>query len=285
MTQLRILLLGLGKVSIGYDLDNPNAYVKSHLFAIHKYAQVKTMQIKVFCVDPDPVARARAISVFPELVVVSDIALLPAKEFDVVINAVPIELLHKNTAKIVENINFGHLVVEKPGVSSPQEAFEFNDHFKSQENVHIAYPRRTLASTEFLKSKLSQVSVHDLRVSIKFSGTRINILSHFLDLLEAVLPISLYNKLTLFDLDLENTSESNNDDHLIHFTNSGNLDLRYENGGKSIRISRSQEYFFQDELISQIRYSAWEYLDTAIGKKKSRFPHQIAPLIIESMEV
>lgn len=285
MDDFRILILGLGKVAIGYDLDNPNGFIKSHLFAIHKYAELNVVQIKVFCIEPNPVARMRALNIFPELFIVADIKHLPTREFDVVVNAVPIEYLHENTARIVENINFGHLVIEKPGVSSLREALEFNSHFKSQSNVHIAYPRRTLTSTEFLKLNLCQFKKEELRISIKYSGRRINILPHFLDLLEASLPQTVYDELTFLDLEIENTAESNRDDHVIHFTNSENLDVRYENGGKFISTSYSRSHGFEEELISQIKFSSWEYLDTALGKKSSRFPHEIASIIIESMEV
>ena len=281
MKHLRILILGLGQVVIGYDIDCPNKGIKTHLFAIKKYGFDKSIHFEIHAVDPNLDQRERAKIFFPNVYFYEKIEDVEIEEFDLVLNAVPIENLHEATLKALKYFRIKHLIVEKPGVARKDLVSEFNEISQDVLGLQIAYPRRVLNSSSFLRSQLANYEEWD--ISISYSGQPINILSHFLDLIEAVLPErQSANGINFGDINMSQTSQVNLNNHEIIFT--GKSKIAYQKGGQLITIDGSITHDFSKELESQIWYSAREYLNVAIGNKISSFPRYISPLIMNVLE-
>lgn len=66
-TQLSVLVVGLGKVAIGYDLDVKTELPKTHLFSLIHEASAKNIHLNFTAVEPIEEVAGRAKSAIPTL--------------------------------------------------------------------------------------------------------------------------------------------------------------------------------------------------------------------------
>lgn len=282
MPNLSILVLGLGQVAIGYDIDRPNLAIKSHLYAIHEYQKLEKIKFDIFAVDPDYIKRDRAFKHFPTIRYFSSLSEIQRDSFDLVINAVPISNLFEVTSEVHNRFAYRNFFIEKPGVANVDEAMEFNRFFSRNSNIHIAYPRRVLKSTTYLKDLLELDSYRSRKIEVSYSGHPENILTHFLDVIESVLPIEVLQKFMDFDnITITQTSENNNNDHAIIFN--GESRIVYEKGGMQVSDSKGNRMDFTSEIESQIWHTAKSYLNISRQLESSKFPTRISQFIIKAL--
>lgn len=283
MQEAKILVLGLGQVSIGYDLDRPNQGIKTHLFAIKNYLKINFLEAQIYAVDPDLHQRNKASLVFPDLKIFSNLNDISEREFDIVVVAVPIRQLSIETRRVISEFQFRYLIVEKPGVSTKKEALEFNSFSSLKQNIFLAYPRRTLTSTRFLKNLLAMHPNSQWKIEIHYSGSPKNILVHFLDLIETVLPDSFeIPDESNISIQVVNSAARNNNDHTVLFH--GPQNFEYLQGGKIIIDGEGRVHNFEVELESQINYCAENYLDALFFEKELIFPSKISNLVMGVLE-
>lgn len=282
MSELSILVLGLGQVAIGYDIDKPNLGIKTHLYAIHKYQKLEKINFNIFAVDPDPLKLDRALSRFPKIKYFSNLSEIERDSFDLIINAVPIPKLFEVTHKVHERYTYSNFFIEKPGVANVKEAMEFNEFFSGNMNIHIAYPRRVLKSTRYLKELLGLDGYKNWNIEVRYSGSPENILTHFLDVIESVLPREQLHKIMNFEnTTITQTSETNNNDHAIIFE--GQRRIVYENGGMRVSDSNGERMDFSSEIESQIWHTANSYLNISRQLEISKFPNRISQFTMKAL--
>lgn len=284
MSSVKVLILGLGQVAIGYDIDKPNEGIKSHLFAIREYGRREKVDFEIFAVDPNAEKRERAFKIFPDINYFSHVSELNASSFDLVVNAVPIPNLLEATTDVLNNLEIGFLFIEKPGAATHNQALELNNLITARPNVYIIYPRRVLESTNFLKKLLRSDGFEDWKISIKYSGSPENILTHFLDLIDSIFSTEEIVRITdLEKLSILQTSDTNNNDHKVIFE--GPRRIVYGMGGKEIIDSKGMRFDFSEELQSQIWHTAKSYLDLSRGFVDSKFPTEISQLVRRALGV
>jgi len=284
VARFRILILGLGQVAIGYDITNPGKQIKSHLFAIEEYGRLEKVQFEISAVDPDLTRIKRAKKYFPLISYFSDLSEIEDRSFDIILNAVPIRNLFDVTNQVLQKFEYKYFFIEKPGVATISQALQFNEIVKIKRGIFIIYPRRVLKSTAFLKKLLALDGFGNWNIEIQYSGTLANILSHFLDLLDEVIPIEYKARFHgLNNISISQTSISNNNDHKLVFE--GPHQIVYEMGGMFVSDTRGNMMDFSAEIESQIWFTANSYLNFARGLEMPKFPAEISQLAMNALEV
>ena len=281
---MRILIVGLGQVSVGYDLLHKSQTIRSHLFAIRRYALLHRLDFEIFAVDPNPDRVQVVTDLFSEIKCFSNLSEVTTKTFDIAINATPISESLRVTKEIIDNFEITRLYVEKPAAADLIEAEIFNNLSKSFGGIGILYPRRCLSSSNFIKSKILATPSEDWKVDIFYSGSRINILTHFLDFLDYIFDVSPDSiKSNVVINSVTNTAVENHNDHALFIQ--GPISIDYLNGGSKLKLTDTYqnelEFDFSIQIIQQVMHSAFTYLDIELfGKENSIFPKSIGGFLV-----
>ncbi len=285
--ELHVLILGLGNVAIGYDLQASGNRRKTHLFSINDILSEKAVNPYFYGVDPDVNAQLRALQSFPTMKVFQSVFDLPEVRFDLIVIAVPIAESYAVTNLVVECLQFRVLCLEKPGASSVRQAIDLNRLLLQLPTVFILYSRRAFPSSNSLRKIYADEFPSDYQIEISYSGSSLSILSHFIDLLEFIFRFEPSMGFQSFEnIRVLQTSDRNKDDHRIKIR--GPISLDYSFGGKEISflgVDRPKiEFDSSEEISSQIWYTAQHYLSYFFGNKDIRFPSKISESILEIME-
>ncbi len=281
---VRILIVGLGQVSVGYDLLHKSQTIRSHLFAIRQYGLLHGLDFEIFAVDPNPDRVQLVTDLFSEIKCFRNLGEVPTKMFDIAINATPISESLRVTKEIIDTFEITQLYVEKPAAADLVEVEIFNNLSKSVGGIRILYPRRCLSSSNFIKSKIMASPTEEWKVDIFYSGSRINILTHFLDFIDYIFDFSSDSiKSNVIINGITNTAVENQNDHALFIK--GPISIDYLNGGANLKFTDAYqnelEYDFSIQVVQQVMHSAFTYLDIELfGKENLIFPESIGGFLV-----
>lgn len=286
----RILIIGLGNIALGYDLDSGYVDFRSHAPSIFKFSARLPHEVILFGVDNDSRKVNAAISskIFKKDNLYSDIESLPEVEFDLVLICTPISTLNQILQKVIALLQFRKVLIEKPGVANFEEAISFNQVVRDPSRFAIGYPRRSLPTVLDIREFLRTYIDCDWNVSIRYSGDTVNILSHFIDLTEFLLGEITINKVTLngnlhsfngvgsinpnINISIRQTDFSNNNDHCIDLV--GPVDFHYDEANRIFSCSDIeftsrfvQLLPFEYQLVNMIGFESLEYLDWLVSDR------------------
>lgn len=292
---LSVLIIGLGRVAFGYETIYGDGLIRTHIMSVLEYSRVKNMRAEILGIDPSREARFAVNLRYPELKVYSNFDSLPVIDFDLTIISTPINNLLE-TAKIVNSqINSKTVLVEKPGVNSLPDAQILNEIMRTEPNWFINYPRRSLQSTKFLADQFAMQA--PVFIEIKYSGETINILCHYLDLIEYLLgkfnslrKVSEYPEIYFGNLGdgkihvtAERTDIVNKDDHQLKFTCEDKI-ITYFDCGKGILVNSMQPepiINYHSELSEMIFHTDFEVIENALYGSKVNLPRGITSSVIQ----
>ena len=185
---MNFLIIGLGKVGMTYDFSAPNFQILTHLKAINNV--IPKGENVVYGFDISKSTREILNKNYPAINWAVSLMDLSNVLFENVIIATPIEEIHKTVQDVLNKISFVNLVIEKPGAANSSEYKQLIELVRNQgKRIMIAFPRRSLPSSLFIKSSLESCrSTSYWEISIQYSGSPKNILSHFIDLIDYWFP-------------------------------------------------------------------------------------------------
>jgi predicted dehydrogenase len=239
-----ILIIGLGNIAFRYDFQVNSQQKKTHLSGILEFAEKHNESIQVYGVDPNQDKREEFVLTSSDLgtETFSGVELLPDVLFDLVLICCPMQTLQSELKKVLIFLRFSKILIEKPGAISVSQVREFENLELNKDGIVIGYPRRCLPSLIRVREELSLFLDEDWKVNITYSGETLNILSHFLDLVEYILgEFELFTmsgksgdyffegkgvKNPKSRITIRQTSEQNRNDHTITF--SGPRSLSYD---------------------------------------------------------
>ena len=285
--KISLLVVGLGNVAVGYNLKSVGNGKQSHLFSISNLADSMNIEIDLYAIDSDPNAIQACKNIFPNIKYFSDIESLPVLSIDVVLVCVPIVQAWSVTEMLISKLKFRHLLLEKPGVANLGEVEMFNNSMARIRNTSILYSRRSLPSTQMLRSLILNHSNEPWKILISYSGSAENILTHFLDLLEYLFDQNpLESIFERFDVKLQNTALTNLGDHSLLIR--GPIDLDYLMGGKIVKIATPDKgisnFNFEDEIDAQIWHTAQNYLTHTTSNSETAYSCKFPRLISRSIQ-
>ena len=288
-SHLRILVVGLGKVAIGYDYPSTNFAPKSHILSLLDYAEKNFLSIEFHCIDPNPVAREFASTRLKNLFIYSNIDELPAITFEIVLNCTPIEIAARITGEIIEKVHFDLLVLEKPSANTNSE-IDFINSLQSREiDFFIVYSRRALESTRVLQNLVKAYPGEKWEVNIDFSGSFKNIGVHFLDLTEHIFgdlthfeysdPVFRGSNSRLSKIVAKRVGNTNQNDHRISFLGPVKIDYSYGGAQISMIDERGETTRIDSDIDFQILRTVESYMNYFLYRKLTSFSKYISSAI------
>lgn len=294
----KILIIGLGDISIGYNFNtDPNCF-RTHAYSINEFSKRIALGFSLYGVDPDKrkIDRAKQSEIFCDANLYGNIEDLPKIEFDLILICTPISTLSSVLLQVFKELNFKKIFVEKPGAATYDECNTFDQLSMDRPLTILGYPRRSLPSVQKLRTLLKNYYESRWDVKIRFSGDPLNILSHFIDLTEFLLGdilISEYkqiNGLYFFSgsgLDNPNVSVSvvqtglsNNSDHQVELV--GPINCTYSENNRTFLCADphftdqvSSLPSFEYQLANMIGFESLEYLDWMISDSESNLRSHI----------
>ncbi len=246
LNNYNILVLGLGNVGLGYDLKSPSTLL-THIKSIKVTSKIMKINVKLYAVEPDASKRASFEKEYPEDNSYSNYDLIPDTKFDLAIVCCNTQFIIKSYLEIISKFQVSKIILEKP-VAHDYASFEYLGSRKSNNQVLVGFPRRTLPSSHFLKNLIQNNSQNSKwKLEMNIYGDMLNIGTHFLDLVYfffGAFEIRNYEEikgLISFDANSENIdlrvnqkSVFNQEISSIHIT--GPLDIKYEESGRLITI-------------------------------------------------
>ena len=288
----RVLIIGLGNIALGYNLDPACVDFRSHASSIFEFSGHLPQEVMLFGVDTDSRKIDAAISskMFKKENLYSGIEKLPKIEFDLVLICTPIFTLSQVLHKVIVGLKFKKVLIEKPGAASFEEATYFNQEVCDPIKFAIGYPRRVLPMGLDIKEFLKSYVNYGWDVRIRYSGDTLNILSHFIDLTEFLLGELTINRVILNEnlysfegvgsmnpdiaISIQQTDFSNNNDHCLDII--GPVDFHYNEANKTFNCSDlefnsrfSQFLPFDYQLTNMIGFECLEYFDWLVSGKES----------------
>ena len=183
---MNILLLGLGNVGMNYDIGAPEDQVLTHLKGITNWGIKTNKNYKTIGIDINPRTRSAFYNLVPNglwYANVNDIS--PDIKIDLAIIATPINYISALTIKVFELLRPSYLVVEKPAASSTIELKSLQSIRDLHSNAIVGFPRTFLESSEHLKRIFDDFDYKQKwQIEINYGGSVLNILSHFINLVE-----------------------------------------------------------------------------------------------------
>lgn len=309
LDSLDILLVGLGKVGMTYDFKGPSSQVLTHARAINSWSKSTDTTINVIGVDPDPYTQKLFNGVFKSGQWFSNIDLLESKKnFDLAIIATPITTIAHDTFQAYKNLNINKFVIEKPAAKSMTELQTLISLPQSENNFIVGFPRPSLQSSSYLRDRIRSFGENEIwHVDIYYGGSVLNILSHFLNLVEFLIePFKLESfrftseeylnatfKSKTGRLLIRTHQYSDQNDEKNRIFIEGPIFISYTNSGRDIRIGNSREGLnadllgmdFQQEVSQMIGNFGEKYLRWASLGEESHFTHLTSSSLLETIRL
>jgi predicted dehydrogenase len=294
---LDILILGLGRVGMTYDLKKPVGQVLTHTRAISEWAKGTRTTVNVVGIDPQPQTKAPFKEIFTSnewYAYLSDLEI--RRPFDLAIVATPISTIAQDVLQACQYLEIKKLVIEKPAAKNLAELETLVSIPGAKDNFIVGFPRPSLPSSIFLRDQIRMLGENEFwKVDIYYGGSVLNILSHFLNLTEFLFgPFQLDS----FRFDSDNYlnavfksdsgklsihthqhSESNNEKNEIYVK--GPITICYTNSGRNISVGNLNEEAtksiskmnFQNEILQMIGNFGSRYLRWAALNEESEFTY------------
>jgi len=309
LDSLDILLVGLGKVGMKYDFEAPSSQILTHARAINSWSKSTNTTIHVVGVDPDLDTQKPFNEIFNSSQWFPNIDLLKSKRsFDLAIIATPIATIAHDTFQACKNLNIKKFVIEKPAATSVIELERLISLPQSETNFIVGFPRPLLPSSSHLRDKIRSFGEDEIwKVDIFYGGSVLNILSHFLNLIEFLIesfklesfsftPDKYLHAIFKSDtgrllIHTHQYSELNDEKNKIYIQ--GPISISYTNSGRDIRISDSREKTnvdflgidFQQEVSQMIGNFGSKYLRWAYTGEESHFTHLASSSLVETIRL
>lgn len=307
--RLDILLLGLGKVGMTFDINCPQSQVLTHARAIKLWSTRTGTPINVVGVDLNPDTQKPFNMIFNSGEWFQSIDDLNSeRNFDLAIIATPITTIAEVTYHACKNIDIDKVVVEKPAASNMVDLKALISLPRSETDFIVGFPRPFLPSSIYLRDQIQACGKNDTwSVNIHYGGSVLNILSHFLNFIEFLFePFELES----FSFDSEeflratfksntgrlliNTqqcSELNNEKNEIHIQ--GPLCISYINSGREIKIFNSgdvtnfasESIDSHQEISQMIGNFGSKYLNWASLGEETHFTRLTSSSLMETMRL
>ena len=294
---LDILVIGLGKVGMTYDLKNPIGQVLTHTRAISQWARETSTAVNVVGIDPQPQTKALVQEIFTRNEWYANFSDLEIRRsFDLAIVATPISTIAQDVLDVWSYLDIKKVVIEKPAAKNLAELEALISIPGAKDNFIVGFPRPSLPSSIFLREQIRILGENEFwKVDIYYGGSVLNILSHFLNLTEFLFgPFRLDSfRFTsdgylnaVFTSDSGNLvvhthqhSESNNEKNEIYVE--GPVTISYTNSGRDIRVGNLNEEAtksiskinFHNEISHMIGFFGEKYLRWASINEQSEFTH------------
>ena len=296
--EISVLVIGLGRVAFGYEDIYGDGFLRTHIMAIIELSQLMNLKVHIWGIDPNKDVRNAVNLRYPELILHENLETLPDIEFDLTIISTPTDVLFETVQKVGLQVQSRSVLVEKPGVNSSYEAEELNKLFAKNPNWYLNYPRRSLQSTKFLADRFKKrVPVF---IDIKYSGETLNILCHYLDLLEYLFgQICTISRIgnnpeiyfgTLKDNKIyfiaEKTGSDNTNDHQLRFISDSEV-INYAECGKRILIDSVESRSvmnFDSELSEMIFHTDFKVMENVLLGTTLNLPRKISSGIMQLLQ-
>ena len=306
---LDILLVGLGKVGMTYDFKGPSNQVLTHARAISTWSKSTNTVINVVGVDPDIETQKPFNTIFNSSQWFSNIDQINStKIFDLAIIATPIATIAHDTYQACENLEISKFVIEKPAAKSVAELEALITLPQSETNFIVGFPRPLLPSSIQLRDMIHSIGENEIwKVDIYYGGSVLNILSHFLNLIEFLIePFNLESFRFTQDKNLKAVFKSETGRLLIHTHQysemndeknemfiEGPISISYTNSGRDIKISNNSDAInanfvnidFQQEVSQMVGNFGNKYLRWASVGEKSDFTLLNSSALLETIKL
>jgi hypothetical protein len=288
MSRNRILIIGLGKVGASYDFKNSANQSLSHLNSIFKTSKFLSLDVQVFGYDKSSTACSEAKSYFKDINIVGNYHSFEKNFFQLVIICTPIKDLFLTYKSLInENIS-NHYLIEKPGFDSLSN-LELCKEIADSKLV-IGFQRRCLPSTNLLK-KIIDLKIINKKATfdilIKYEGEALNILGHFLDVIEYIFPApsriedrKINGELIItlvgegFEVHIRTKKISPINSEQSSISCQGDINFEYLNSGRRILfLDNSKEIQLEidaeAEINQMIGFESIDYLSWSMNNKDS----------------
>lgn len=288
---LRILLVGLGKVGMSYDKDAPENQVLSHLKSILMWEQKTQVKCEIVGIDTRTETKKDFYAIAPNGMWLSSIN--EAKDFenfDLAIVATPIASIAQDVLDLQKKVEISKFVVEKPAAKSLVELKSIQKMAFYGSQILVAFPRPHLNSSLYIKNLIeSYGNSQKWWIKISYGGTILNILSHFLNLVEfwfgefkysfhyldksSNLNVEFHSEDGRFSILVENYSKINDEKSLIKIL--GPINILYNKSGREIQVQSNTSTLHEidtflncsSEIEKMVGISDSNYLYWALGSK------------------
>lgn len=296
LSNYNVLVVGLGNVGLGYDLKS-NSTLLTHVKSIKVTSKVMKINVKLYAVEPDAIKRAIFEKEYPEDNAYSNYDLIPDLKFDLAIVCCNTQFIINSYFEIISKFKVNKIILEKP-VTNDHVSFEKLLSRKSDSQVLVGFPRRTLPSSYFLKN-LIQTNTKNCKWKLEMNifGDMLNIGIHFLDLVYfffGAFEIRNYKEtsgLIRFDASSESITLRVNQKSIInqelssiHIT--GPVDIKYEEAGRLITIDyeglgSKLVVGSRFEIEQMIGFESLDYLNWMVFNSFSNLPSLLETPIAE----
>jgi len=252
--KIRVLLVGLGQVGMKYDLKSEHSQVLTHLKAIRNWEANSKYKLEVFGIDSDISTEETFNKLVPEGIWLNSYETLESGlPFDLAIIATPIYSITANVLDLCKKLEIQKVVIEKPAAKSLAELASLNYLNDSENKFIVGFPRPSLRSSNYIRESIKVFGESvTWKVDIYYGGGVLNILSHFLNLVEFFFSTfdleshSLDNEGNLhaefksaegtLNISTHKYSDRNDEKNRIEIL--GPIRISYLNSGREIRIYR-----------------------------------------------
>lgn len=238
MKELNFALLGLGNISMGYDLESVDG-VRTHFKAINNKENCTIL----LGVDPDSDKRSifESLSNKPAYPAITLISNELSSKTDVVVLCTPTTTRRYDLEKTLDTFqNLKYIIMEKPLALTLEDAIAINELLSAKnlkQKVYVNYMRRVHPSYLELKDKIRNNLFGKLiKAHINYSGGLINMGSHFIDLL-----LSFTGESDFKVIKVNNKEEFENGDF--------KADAYLEDKNCSLEIESNKDNVFEINLI------------------------------------
>ena len=288
---IRVLLVGLGQVGMKYDLKSEHSQVLTHLKAIRNWEANSQHELELFGIDSDKSTEKTFKKIVPDGIWLSSFENLAGeKPFNLAVIATPIHSIAANVLDLCKKLEIQKVVIEKPAAKSLGELSTLNYLNDSENKFIVGFPRPSLRSSNYLRESIKVFGESETwKVDIYYGGGVLNILSHFLNLVEFFFSTfdleshSLDNEGNLHaefkskdgSLNISTHKYSDRNDEKNRIEILGPLRISYLNSGREIRIyrfdSQGKEVFelidAREEISQMIGVFGNDYMNWAVYSK------------------
>jgi predicted dehydrogenase len=289
----KVLLVGLGKVGLTYDLGSQGNQVLTHTRGINNWSNVTGTDVDLHGVDTDPGTKKIFLKTSPSASWSESYVGLSEYEFNLAIVATPIPYLVNTVEEILAHTTVKRFVVEKPGADSLTTLLQLQNLLNLEGRAIVGFPRPSLPSTRYLKDIVSKFPNESWEVEIHFSGSVLNILSHFLNFTKHLFgDFSLlefhFNRLNLLEaifssadgkLSIKTFQYGDKNDERNRIEVFGPISISYTESGRRIEIRGKSKkdrisYITMDsngEIQQMLGYFAFDYMQWSLNSCEENF--------------